>query len=330
MLFFLISLAGLYVFFSFSSWLLLRKNLKLTKSTFIKKLKMFLISQAFILTFMFIGFFLYAQVGKFDELYLTEKINSLIKKADFTSAQKILQEKLSKNQSNMTALLLLTEVAPKNKDYKLAIYAYEKIIQQEGKTSDLLANLAQIKYLQNEQKTTAEIAAILAESLKLNAENPLALTLAGMHQYELKNWQKAQNYWSLALLYVADDSLDAQILTSALKNVAEKLNRQIKVRVDLSNSLKKHLKRQSFIDARLLVFIKKQDNSQPLEVVKIDPDKLPTQVLLTHPKSAKNLEVFALLSVTAKADGEHMDYFASKKIHPQFNSLQITISKKAL
>lgn len=330
MLFFLMTLAGLYVFFSFSSWLLVQKNLKLAKSTFIKKLKMFFISQAFILIFMIIGIFFYVQVGKFDELYLTEKINSLIKKADFISAQKILQKKLSKNQDNMTALLLLSEVAPKNKDYKLAIYVYEKIIQQEGKTSDLLANLAQLKYLQNAQKTTAEIASILDESLRLDAKNPLALTLVGMHEYELQNWQKAQNYWSLALTYVADDSLDAQILNSALKNVAEKLHKKIKVRLDLSANLKKRLKRQSLIDARLLVFIKKQNNSQPLEVVKIDPKKLPTQVFLTYPKSASNLEVFALLSATSKPSGLHVDYFASKKIHSETYSLQITISKKAL
>lgn len=346
---FFIAIVFLYLIFSLAIWVFLAKNSfkprnSNTETTQLyknKKLKSFLKAQIFLIVIFAISGVLYFFVGRFADLSLTEKVNAYSQKQEFDLAQKILVEKIEQNPANETAWFLLTQIAPKNENYDLGIKAYEQIIQMQGKNADFLANLAQLKYLQNGQKTNAQITQILDEALLLDAKNPLALTLAGMQEYQFQNWQKAKDYWSLALVQIKDDSLDAQILTSALKNVEAKLSKkfeqelkekfaQLKVEVEIGANLQKRLKRHYLFDARVLVFIKVQGNSEPLEVVKLDATKLPTQVSLTYPTEQKNLEVFALLSGIKQNTNS---YFATKKLtekHRKSNEpIKLSIQKQA-
>lgn len=341
---FFIFILTIYIFLNFIFWIFLKNSQKIARqkkqnNKNFKFKQKFFIGQAAIVLLIFIAFAVYFQVGKFKDLVLSEKIQALIVKQDYKNAEKLLLEELAKKpKDKQTIWFLLTQVAPKIGNYDLGIKAYKKLLQKNGENADFLANLAQLKYLQNGQKTNVQISQLLQKAISLDSKNPLALTLLGMEAFEQKNWQIAQNYWSLAIMQVEDDSLDAQILSLALKNIESKLSSSISVKVSVSDYVAKEIKKleekleekrkktqaqtKKDLGIKLLIFTKRKNNSEPLEVIKLEYNDLPKSLSLSYPKEEKDLEVFGLLSF----DTETGSYFGRQKINGK--KLNLVINQK--
>lgn len=172
------------------------------------------------------------------------------------------------------------------------------------------AQLAQVLYLKNNNRFTAEISRLIHEALTRNEFNTTALGMQGIAAFEQQDYAGALAAWDKALS-VEDDPVAKQSLMTGINKAREMLGEKVlgekllgesvaavRVMVSLAPEL------QSLPgDTRVMVFARVKEGSMPLAVKPVLVSDLPREVVLDDSSAmmsgAGKISDAALLDVLA-------------------------------
>ncbi|MCX4028960.1 c-type cytochrome biogenesis protein CcmI [Endozoicomonas sp. SM1973] len=205
----------------------------------------------------------------------------------------------------------------------------------------VIAQLAQVKYLRQNNKITQEVTTLAQQALTIQPNQPTALGIMGIAAFESGDYQQAIHYWQQVLATRPDHATatalqqgiaKAQQLAStesapskpqeadkpASKQVdGEKLaDAEISVLVELDETLLQQLPKQ----AKVYVLAKHASMRMPVAVVPLQISELPALVKLNDSKvmiAGNKLSQYQMVDVIAKisisGDATQSDYVVSKQ-----------------
>jgi len=245
------------------------------------------------------------------------------------AAQQTLVHKLSELAPDERVTLLEQEAAnnPQQTDVWYALaniyfqqgraektkYAYDQLLAVVGEDSVLLAEYAQILFFMNENKITAEVAAVAERALKVDPRNLSALGLLGISAFENGLYSKAIAAWQTALS-VAPDAQGAEALRLGIERaralMAEEPQAATGAQLTVMISLDEALAAQ--VDPEQVVFVLARavtGPKMPLAAHKLRVKDLPATVILNDEmamrpelklSSVDEVEVLARVSTSGR------------------------------
>jgi cytochrome c-type biogenesis protein CcmH len=169
-----------------------------------------------------------------------------------------------------------------------AVDALERLIGIEGRIPPLLAQLAQIRFFMAERELTAEVQALVDETLAQDPRQPTVLGLLGVNAFDNGNYEQAIDHWRRAIANI-DDPNTVTSLREGIRVAQERLGIEpeqttaessgIRVRVSLDEALAER------VDGDDTVFITARDlegELPPLAVVEAQVAELPMTVVLDN------------------------------------------------
>ncbi|MCL2920047.1 c-type cytochrome biogenesis protein CcmI [Shewanella litorisediminis] len=201
-----------------------------------------------------------------------------------------------------------------------AVNAFDKVMALVGTHAELLGPKATALYYKNNQQMSAEIQALIDQSLSLDPQDPSTLLLVGMDSFFTANYQKAIDAWQSILATERTDidrtALMNAIETARMKMAAEsgempqdsvhqpiaKAEQTVTVQISVSPELAANVSDSDM----LFIFARATEGPKvPLAATKISAKALPATVTLDDStnmggdvklSSAKQVEIIAVLS----------------------------------
>ncbi|CAM3999977.1 c-type cytochrome biogenesis protein CcmI [Vreelandella rituensis] len=170
-----------------------------------------------------------------------------------------------------------------------AVDALERLIELEGRIPPLLAQLAQIRFFMAGRELTAEVQALVDETLEQDPRQPTVLGMLGIEAFERGAYEKAIGHWRRAVANV-QDTATAESLREGIRVAQQRMGVEpeaaelsaaegpgIQVRVSLDASLVGQVEDDAtvFVTARDL-----EGELPPLAVVRAVVGELPMTVVL--------------------------------------------------
>ncbi|WP_163833173.1 c-type cytochrome biogenesis protein CcmI [Spartinivicinus ruber] len=225
--------------------------------------------------------------------------------------------------------------------------AFVTLKAQAPKDPSVIAQLAQVKYLKQNNKITQEITELAQQALTIQPNQPTALGLMGIAAFESANYQQAIHYWQ-QVLATGPDHATATALQQGIAKAQQLVNAgedqlapvvhqqevttekvlqeqsaaeqasgaEISVLVELDETLQQQLPAQ----ARVYVLAKHASLRMPVAVVPLQASDLPALVKLNDSKvmiagnklsQYQTVDVIAKVSITG--DATQSDYMVSKQ-----------------
>ena len=172
----------------------------------------------------------YAQLGAKDELALSLQMKQPITTPEQVVAlTEALKHILIKKPDNTSGYYLLAQMYLASDEQEKAIYPLKQLIRLSGESADLLAQLAQAKYVAAHYQMTPETIDLIEKALDLDENHLMALGLKGIAAFSHADYELAISIWErLKVLDNADDSfLDSainkarQMMTNRQKTVTD-------------------------------------------------------------------------------------------------------------
>jgi cytochrome c-type biogenesis protein CcmH len=308
-------------------------------------------------------FLLYRHLGASDDLHIMQ-LQKVKQEADYqdmllnklpdlsrsTELISELEDHLKSNKENLQYWFLLARLASERKDYTKSINAYQEILKRDQTSGMIMAELAQVMFLQSNNQITEEAGQLATKALALEPRNTTALGLLGIQEFSKKNYVKAIEYWQKAvdvlgansdagvglamgiekakMLYVAEvgthDSLD-----KALTGIS------IQLEVSVAANVTAKPDQLVYVYARGW-----QGSKMPLAITRIKFSELPAKVTLTEAMAmspaatlatAAQIELVARISEDGTAIAKTGDWQASQgpiDIKQLPEKISLTIDKK--
>ncbi|OGT72027.1 MAG: c-type cytochrome biogenesis protein CcmI [Gammaproteobacteria bacterium RIFCSPLOWO2_12_47_11] len=102
-----------------------------------------------------------------------------------------------------------------------AVAAYRKVHELVGDKAPLLADLAEVLIVANDDKFTQEALDVIALALQADPDEPKALWIAGYAALEQGNHMQALQYWERVLNQLPPDSQDARALQENIAQIKQ-------------------------------------------------------------------------------------------------------------
>ncbi|QYJ75658.1 c-type cytochrome biogenesis protein CcmI [Shewanella sp. FJAT-52076] len=201
-----------------------------------------------------------------------------------------------------------------------AVSAFDKVMELVGTHAELLGPKATAMYYKNNQQMSAEIQALIDQSLALDPQDPSTLLLVGMDSFFTANYQKAIDAWQSILATQRTDidrtALMNAIETARMKMAAEtgempqdsvhqpvaKAVQTVTVQISVSPELAANVSDSDM----LFIFARATEGPKvPLAATKISAKALPATITLDDStnmggdvklSSARQVEIIAVLS----------------------------------
>ncbi|MDE1461542.1 c-type cytochrome biogenesis protein CcmI [Spartinivicinus poritis] len=244
------------------------------------------------------------------------------------------------NQPQVHYLLARTYIAMNQLGKAEQTFTVLKV--QAPNDPSVIAQLAQVKYLKQNNKITQEVTALAQQALTIQPNQPTALGIMGIAAFESGEYQQAIHYWQ-QVLATRPDHATATALQQGIakaqqlagtKSVqpkpqvtadqpaseqvdGEKLaDAEISVLVELDETLQQQLPKH----ARVYVLAKHASMGMPVAVVPLQVSELPALVKLNDSKvmmAGNKLSQYQTVDVIAKisisGDATQSDYIVSKQ-----------------
>ncbi|MEO0443879.1 MAG: c-type cytochrome biogenesis protein CcmI [Pseudomonadota bacterium] len=235
---------------------------------------------------------------------------------------------------DLQARALLARNAVNNGDYARAIKAYRHIIDEQPEAVQIIAELAQVIFIQAGNRAIPEVGILAERAIAIQPGNSMALSLLGIFSFQNGRYEQAIAYWRKVLalyppnspnaLAVQNGIAQAQslIANSAsansdqdLHNTDDKNIATVKVAVSLADNIAVQPDYTVFIYARAW-----QGARLPLAITRINAGALPLTVELNDTmsmapgmnlSSAEQVELVARVSPTGNAIPQPGDWQAT-------------------
>ncbi len=102
-----------------------------------------------------------------------------------------------------------------------AVADYRELVSRFPEQDNLLAEYAQVLFLQANRTMTADAAAFLQQALQVNPHNVTALGLLGMHAFEQQDYKAAADYWQRLLRVMPSGTGQAETIAAGVARARE-------------------------------------------------------------------------------------------------------------
>lgn len=102
-----------------------------------------------------------------------------------------------------------------------AVADYRELVSRFPEQDNLLAEYAQVLFLQASRTMTADAAAFLQQALQVNPHNVTALGLLGMHAFEQQDYKAAADYWQRLLRVMPPGTGQAETIAAGVARARE-------------------------------------------------------------------------------------------------------------
>lgn len=130
---------------------------------------------------------------------------------------KALAKRLEQNSNDVQGWIMLARSYAALEQYKEASQAYARATALKTDDADLWADYAFVLATANGEKLAGEPTEIIAKALKIDPENPKALELAGIAAFEIKDYQRAIEYWQKLMPKLSANSEEALSLSQRIQ-----------------------------------------------------------------------------------------------------------------
>lgn len=130
-----------------------------------------------------------------------------------------LKAKLDQQPDDVQGWTLLARSYAQIGQYAESVDAYRRVLKLTPNNAPLLAEFADVLAIQNGAKFEGEPNALLAQALRLEPDNPSALSLAGLAAFDRGDWTNAVSHWEHVLRVVEPANLFAQHAQQGIASV---------------------------------------------------------------------------------------------------------------
>lgn len=102
-----------------------------------------------------------------------------------------------------------------------AVSDYRELLARFPEQDNLLAEYAQVLFLQNNRVMTPDATAFLQQALQVNPHNVTALGLLGMHAFEQRDYSKAVDFWQRLLRIIPSGTQQADTINAGIARARE-------------------------------------------------------------------------------------------------------------
>ena len=172
---------------------------------------------------MLLAVVLYAHLGSMADVQIRDLLEDQTPGADAALRSALLQ-RLEQKEDNFYYWLLLARLELNNDHPEQAVAAYRKAHQLSPQDAGTTAELAQALFVQAGHRLNSEVERLVAEALKLDLDNTMALELAGIAASSRGDYQSAITFWQRAVQLEATGSPNALVLKAGISRLQALLN----------------------------------------------------------------------------------------------------------
>lgn len=240
-----------------------------------------------------------------------------------------LNQRTKARPENTQNWYLLAALSLEQQDPVAAIRAYRAILEQQPHSPQIMAELAQLLFIQADSQVTNEARQYVLDALQLDPNLTTALGLAGIDAFQNRQFKAAIGYWERAIGQLGPEAPGAQILAGGIAKAQEALNAKppasdvqdgkttgakVSVSVSLASSVKVEPTDTVFIYARAW-----QGPKMPLAISRVQAADLPLTVELDQNMAMapgmditrfEQLELVARISKDGNASAQKGDWQA--------------------
>ena len=229
-------------------------------------------------------------------------------------------------------LFLLAHYLREMGHYQQAADAYERILEQQPEAPRILAALAEIRFIDNDNRVSPQIRQLLQRALEENPRETTALGLAGIDAFNQEQFGAAIGYWRRALVELGQ-SPQAVAFERGIERARQALTEggggqadsepdesgksvSLEVEVSLGSDVPFKPGQTVFVYARAW-----QGSPMPLAIKRLNADSLPSTIVLDETMamspsaslaSVNQVELVARLSQSGNAMAQAGDWQASR------------------
>ncbi len=179
-----------------------------------------------------LSLYLYHSLGAAQALRITEAGTRLfsgqVPAAESAQAQEELLAELdawlARHPDQEKFLYMRARLLAEGGAWQRAAGDYQQLLARFPDQDNLLAEYAQVLFLQNDRVLTTDAAAFLDQALQLNPHNVTALGLLGMQAFEKQDYRKAVSLWQRLLAGLPPGSPQAETIASGIASAKSKGN----------------------------------------------------------------------------------------------------------
>ena len=164
---------------------------------------------------------LYWQLGYHRELGLKDLQQTMIERGEFDPA--LMAEMvervdgvLAQRPDNPELLVMMAGIRRQQGDYAAAIPYYERLLDLYPKDSNVIAQLAQARYLANNRRLNKDIRDLLDRALGIDPNQGTALGVYGIDAFARGDYLAALDYWSRLSRQLPPQSAEASVIASGM------------------------------------------------------------------------------------------------------------------
>lgn len=162
------------------------------------------------------SFLIYRQLGSAPALQITELGRVLfsgnVPAGQLEAQQSLLLRELdgwlALHPDQERFLYMRASLLARNAEWSRAAEDYRQLVTRFPEQDNLLAEYAQVLFMQNKRVLTEESAGLLDKALEANPHNNTALGLLGMRAFEQQDFRKAATLWQRLLVVLPQDSAE--------------------------------------------------------------------------------------------------------------------------
>ncbi|RLA42448.1 MAG: c-type cytochrome biogenesis protein CcmI [Gammaproteobacteria bacterium] len=166
---------------------------------------------------------LYAHLGAMADVQIRDLLEDQTPGADAVLRSALLQ-RLEQKEDSYYYWLLLARLELNNDHPEQAVTAYRKAHKLSPQDAGTTAELAQALFVQAGHQLTREVERLVAEALKLDLNNTMALELAGIAASSRGDYQSAITFWQRAVELETTGSPNALVLKAGIARLQALLN----------------------------------------------------------------------------------------------------------
>ncbi|MGB1907169.1 MAG: c-type cytochrome biogenesis protein CcmI, partial [Spongiibacter sp.] len=216
-----------------------------------------------------LAWLLYDYLGYQRDLALRDMQKALITNAeptreDLAEFENLVTEILERRPDNAQLLIMMAGIRRQQGNYVEAVPYYRELQRLYPKDADVLAQLAQARYLAQNRQLDKESAELLSQALAINPDQGTALGVLGIDAFGRGDFASALNYWQRLLPQLPANSSEARVIASGVaaakeKAIAAGTLEGISVDLNIDTSL-------GSVPASVLFVVAKSNDGNPMPV----------------------------------------------------------------
>jgi cytochrome c-type biogenesis protein CcmH len=172
---------------------------------------------------------LYRQHGALQAMQITEISNAIfsgqIAQEQVPAQQDLLlselDEFIAQHPKQEKFLYMRARMLAEAGSWQRAASDYRELVSRFPEQDHLLAEYAQVLFLQNNRVLTADVSAFLDQALQINPHNITALGLLGMHAFEHGDYQKTVSLWQRLMVSLPPGSSQIATIVAGINRAKE-------------------------------------------------------------------------------------------------------------